>query len=298
VWGNELIRDLIEARADVHCQAGMFWYNSGYATGFYTLSPIQVAAFERNTYLAQQLLDHGARINDLPANNQGRTALQAALQDHPKKKDNTQIVKFLLDHGADVNGPAAEDCGVTALQCAVKSRNIENVDLILKKGAYVDFIGPGWGGRTALQAVCENLREESTNPHDINIVKHLLDYGADINVPASDQRGITALQGAAASGNIDCVLLLLERGANVDAPGAKEHGRTALEMAAEHGRLDVVQILVNAFHVEGIKPDCIRARVLAAEEDHLGVVELLESVMATQGDNIPPLPARQLKGFW
>lgn len=74
----------------------------------------------------------------------------------------------------------------------------------------------------------------------------LIDGGSHFDAPAATQRRITALQGAAAWGHINTVILLLKKGANVNAPGAIKDGRTAIEAAAEHGRLDIVQLLLNA----------------------------------------------------
>ncbi len=73
-----------------------------------------------------------------------------------------------------------------------------------------------------------------------------MEAGADVNAPAADEYGLTALQGAAIRGYIGIALILLEAGADVNAPGASHEGRTALEGAAEHGRLDMVQLLLNA----------------------------------------------------
>jgi ankyrin repeat protein len=283
MWGNDLIRSIIESGADVH----------GHADNH---SPLQVAAQTDNVYIAQQLIIHRARVNDLPVGKNGWTALQAALLIQNENK-NLQMVRFLLDHGADVNGPAAEVGCSTALNIVVFAREKVNVQLMLDWGAHINATDLGRRGRTALQVACEHLGRESGRPDHCDMIELLLDHGADVNSPAADEAGITALQGAVASGNVEVVVLLLERGARVDAPGARENGRTALEMAAEHGRLDVLQVLLNAHRCEDIRPDCIEARFLAAEEGHLGVVELLESIMSAQGDDLGPLPKRKIRNW-
>ncbi|PMD52264.1 uncharacterized protein K444DRAFT_513358, partial [Hyaloscypha bicolor E] len=89
--------------------------------------------------------------------------------------------------------------------------------------------------------------------------------------------GITALQGAAISGDVMLAKLLLEKGAEVNAAPSLIEGRYAIEGAAEHGRLDMVQLLLNA----GAKGNVLRgtgfedAIKLAEENNHFAVVNLL-----------------------
>lgn len=175
-----------------------------------------------------------------------RAPIQAAAKQH-----NSSLIIDLIAHGANINQPASE---TRFEQCL--------------------------GGRTALQAACEVQSLDSETDNDC--VRFLLDRGADVNAPPARDRGITALQGAAASGNIEAVLLLLEHGADVDAPGAAKQGRTALEAAAEHGRLDIVKILLNAYDARGLKPDCTSALKLAEKEVQLGVASLLRATMNSQ----------------
>ncbi|KAF8250355.1 ankyrin [Wilcoxina mikolae CBS 423.85] len=111
--------------------------------------------------------------------------------------------------------------------------------------------------------------------------------GADVNAPAAEERGITALQGAAIQGNLRIAVMLLKAGADVNAPPAEYGGRKALEGAAEHGRLDMVQLLLNA----GAKLDAsedgrnCKAMKLAKSEGHITVARLLWSACST-GDEI------------
>jgi ankyrin repeat protein len=63
-------------------------------------------------------------------------------------------------------------------------------------------------------------------------VQYLIDRGADINFPASDDGGLTALQGAAQGGYTEVVDYLIDTGADVRAAPAKNRGVTVLEAAA------------------------------------------------------------------
>ena len=75
--------------------------------------------------------------------------------------------------------------------------------------------------------------------------------GAEVNAPASDEGGRTALQAAAGSGYLPIVELLLKKGAKVNAPASRGNGRTALQAAAESRadeglRLHIAALLVKA----------------------------------------------------
>jgi ankyrin repeat protein len=75
----------------------------------------------------------------------------------------------------------------------------------------------------------------------IDIIKMLLDAGADINSPDG-----WALQHAAGEGHADVVRLLLDRGANVNACSSHSNmpQGTALQAAVESGQSDIVDILL------------------------------------------------------
>jgi bla regulator protein BlaR1 len=72
----------------------------------------------------------------------------------------------------------------------------------------------------------------------IDVVRFLLDHGADINATS---HGWNALVAAAHEGQLETVRLLLDRGADVNAAPS---GQSALVAAAHEGRLDVVKLLV------------------------------------------------------
>jgi ankyrin repeat protein len=113
----------------------------------------------------------------------------------------------------------------------------------------------------------------------MDIVRLLLDHGAEINAAPAVAGGVTALQGASIKGHINIVEMLIENGADVNADPAVKDGRTAIEGAAEHGRLDTVKMLLNAGAVgdtvgnTGFK-EAIR---LARKHRHFAVAELLEA---------------------
>ncbi|KAK2038008.1 ankyrin [Colletotrichum somersetense] len=113
-------------------------------------------------------------------------------------------------------------------------------------------------------------------PEDTSaMVELLLSLGADVNAPPARKGGITALQGAAISGDICIVKKLLDLGADVNAAPAAKDGRTAIEGAAEHGRLDMVRFLISVGAVGDVEKGFSRAIELAENENHFTIADFL-----------------------
>jgi ankyrin repeat protein len=92
-------------------------------------------------------------------------------------------------------------------------------------------------GYTALQGAC--LAGE------LNIVRILLDRGANVNAPGSLYHGGTALHAAVSRGNVEIVKTLLSAGANPNA-AAGHRGQTPMQSAYLIGKMDIVQLLTEA----------------------------------------------------
>ncbi|PVH73977.1 ankyrin, partial [Cadophora sp. DSE1049] len=76
-----------------------------------------------------------------------------------------------------------------------------------------------------------------------DIVRLLLDEGADIDAPGTTRYG-TPLFEAAINGNIEIVRLLIDRGAHINAPGEEYYG-TALHGAALNGHEAILELLLD-----------------------------------------------------
>ncbi len=77
----------------------------------------------------------------------------------------------------------------------------------------------------------------------IEVVKFLLDNGADVNIKGTN--GIdTALMSAAGGGHKEIVKLLIDKGADVNAIGSK--GRTALAIAVDKNHSEIIEMLKRA----------------------------------------------------
>ena len=127
------------------------------------------------------------------------------------------LVQFLLDNGAEVNRLGGFWGYETAIRDAVFGNHIEIVQLLLDAGADVN-LGEKIGNLKSnnaqpvlvLYMVCDTYGEKI----NMDMLKLLLDAG--VNVNAMDNLHETALYKAAENGDIDAVRLLLDYGADVN----------------------------------------------------------------------------------
>ncbi|KAH6888454.1 hypothetical protein B0T10DRAFT_54932 [Thelonectria olida] len=127
----------------------------------------------------------------------------------------------------DLVGPSALEYVATHLG---DKDVIRQCGVLLDLGSPINEYGAG-GGLSILQA--------AASQKDLDLVRFLLDRGANVNLPASEKGGRTALQAAleCSLGNrmdtiSDVVHCLLEAGADVKAPPARIKGLTVLEAAS------------------------------------------------------------------
>jgi ankyrin repeat protein len=171
------------------------------------------------------------------------------------------VVKVLLEKGADVN--FSIDVGgepYTPLRYAL-AHGYSDIAEMLKKAHpkinhYDDLISAVTEGNA--KAV-EKLLGEGTNPNmensfgptpieiasrlgNLEIVRILAEYGANLNGHEFGPGAVTPLMVASSKGNLEIVKFLLEKG--VDVNYSSERGHTALEGAAFNGHLDVVNYLL------------------------------------------------------
>jgi ankyrin repeat protein len=206
----------------------------------------------------------------------GKTPLALAIE-----KNNLARVQRLLDRENDLNSiiwaPSrsrysnTEPPRLTALLVAVRTKDPQMVQLLINKGADVNFAATRGVKHTPLQMAAKI--------GNLAVLQVLIRNGAEVNADPAERGGATALQFAAIGGFVGIAEELLKRGAHVNAPPAKLHGRTALEGAIEHGRIDMVRFLLNA-HAEIKGPghrQYERAMEYAKENGHRVIREMLES---------------------
>jgi ankyrin repeat protein len=212
-------------------------------------TPILEAIYNDHYDLAALLADKGAMLND--------GALYLAIEmrnldyfgNRPRKPvtdklDELGFIKLLLDRGADPNavlkgklparqtqGPVAVPPGATPFYRAARSADVPVMRLLLEKGA--DPNKPSTDNTTPLiaSATGQGARfsggEDKPEAEFIEALKLCLSKGGNVN--AVNDRGDTAMHGAAARGADLIVQFLAESGAKLDVKN--KAGRTPLDVA-------------------------------------------------------------------
>ena len=117
------------------------------------------------------------------------------------------------------------------LRQAVRSGDIASTQVILASG-----FNPNTRDNMGATA----LHDAVWSGH-IELVRLLLDHGADPNIPHAEGLS-TPLHYAAIKGQAAIAALLLDHGANIN--GVDRSGSTALHLAAARGYIDVVRLLI------------------------------------------------------
>ena len=192
------IKRLIEKGADVNAQNNNGW------------TALMLASAWGYIDIVTLLIEEGAYVN--ARTKHGNTALMYASQEgHP------EVAELLIEKGADIN--VQEDYGWTALMFASDRGQIEVTKLLIEKGADVNTM---------------SIEHEECR-----------DYGKEyviVRVPC----GYTALMAASEMGHIDIVKLLIEAGADVNATLDDYDRSTALKYASKKGHTEIVELLIEA----------------------------------------------------
>jgi ankyrin repeat protein len=190
-------------------------------------------------------------------------------------------VKYLVEQGANVNAVdnhnnSPGEHGTTALMYAsvnpayIGLLGVANADTRFNIVKYLVEHGADVNAKNAKGRTA--LMWASTNRR-LEIVKYLVEHGADVN--PKDYEGSTALLNAASGRRFNIVKYLVEHGADVNA--RPEFGYTALIYASEKGRLDIVKYLIeHGADVNAKDDDGNTALLIAAKYcDRLDVIKYL-----------------------
>ncbi|CAG8981960.1 hypothetical protein HYALB_00004822 [Hymenoscyphus albidus] len=133
-------------------------------------------------------------------------------------------IRVLLEGGASPDIPTA-DSNMTPLSCAANKGYLDIYRLLLSKGAGINspLIVP-----PVLCDMLENYIGIHHNSTQLDVIKFLVENGADVN--AKDSDGMTALSNAVYLGNETVVQYLLENRADANIPD--DLGRSTLYFAA------------------------------------------------------------------
>lgn len=210
------------------------------------------AALNGDWDLAQLILSKGAEISQV--NLAGGTALMFAAE-----KGHLKTLEVLLANGADVNQITKEN--QTALLYAVYNNHPEAAEYLLEKGA---INVPHASGISPFLLAAQRGH--------LNVVKHLIKTGVDIN--QQNAQLMTALYLAVNAGMYEVVQALIEAGADVNQ--ANDKGTTPLFIAAEKGYTDLVNLLI--LKGANVNQCNLKAAIplhIASENGHLSIVAAL-----------------------
>ena len=151
------------------------------------------------------------------------------------ENNDSVATKLFLEAGMD---PNVNVDGVTPLMMAATKNRIEIAKSLIEKKANVN--AKSKEGMTALGSA---IAGDSDGPGNIDVVKLLLEKGADVNVQTTVEK-MTPIMIAVAKGDVAIVKELIGKGADVNLKADK--GITALIVAKKMKKQEVVDILLQA----------------------------------------------------
>jgi ankyrin repeat protein len=242
-----------------------------------SLPPLTQAIITGHFDVAKYLIEHGANPN-LASQTNKMTALWATIDSRyaqrewypppsteQEKTSHIELIKILLDHGADINarvggrawfrgfgnsgGPDPD--GSTAFWRATAALDLETMQLLLSRGADPNMATTHGCSPLTVAAGLQHSHQGANQVPDarMTVVKYLVEVlHADVN--SKDDKGYTALHGAALIGQNEVMLYLLDRGADIHAratqiSGSGDGGGEAKEAAG--GKGDTVADMANGW---------------------------------------------------
>ena len=172
------------------------------------------------------------------------------------KEGNMETVQSGLSKKPSLINTKTEQ-GLSILLLAMYYRKNDIVNILLENKKELDFFEATAAGQ--LDFVKKQLEDQPTilNQFAVDgftalglscffnqkeIVKFLLQNGADPNIASNNDFKVTPLHSGAAISQIEIVNILLENGANVNAQ--QSNGVTALHSAAHNGATEIVKLLL------------------------------------------------------
>ena len=225
-------------------------------------TPLHLAATRGRLDLVRMLLKRGAEVQARGI--RGYTPLFSAVEG-----GNPDVVRLLLDHGADVH--IRDKNENNALHIAAVHGHLEIARMLLALN--LDVNARNDHGMTPLYSALQTSRKAEPD-----VLRLLLDHGADIHLPVHDRCCWSALHLAAKSENPEIVQMILERNPEVEARDGQ--GETPLLTASSGGNPAVVQLLLDHGADPHARDD--RGKTALDKAGTLGVSQMLVKLNVSQ----------------
>ena len=228
-------------------------------------TPLIVATLREHIPIMEILVDKGADLNCWDANYE--TALHYAV-----RRSSRDTMEVLIEAGADVNAP--NKYGQTPLMLAVFSENLENIEMLINYGAELDLYY-GFNSETALNYAAKQMSGETLQlliekGADVNFgpqtalktavccghtnnVLTLIKAGADLSIRTQGRECLTAaFQLLLLSSKYKYVKILIKAGADVNVI-MRKYIQSSLIYTAQRGNIECAKLLLNAGAVVNVR---------------------------------------------
>lgn len=222
----ELVRFMFLGGANINCPAIVTGNRVG---GVFKLgSPLQSAVAYQNLEMINFLLENDAEF-------EGSTVEMMAGE------------HGILRHGICCYDCFTQPALSTPLSEAIKRENMEIISLLLSAGASLNHdCKPAlpFAALTGNTTLCRALIQKGADPNISTRDEWLETLTGSWEFIEAEHRPMTSLQAAAASGSVELVRILLEAKADVNAPATEPSGYTALQMAVRHEHDEITSLLL------------------------------------------------------
>jgi ankyrin repeat protein len=204
-----------------------------------------------------------------------------------KEGDQATVERLVAEDRSLVN--AQDEQGLSAVMTAAYHKKPEITALLVRKRAKLNIFEACAVGKLERVKSMLNRKPRLLNEYapdgfqpiglasffgHVEVVRFLLESGAEVNSSSQNRLKVTPLNSAAAGRHYEIAMLLLERGAN---PNIRQEGDfVPLHSAAMNGQIEMVKILLQYGADKDLKSlDNKTARDYALENGHKVVAEVL-----------------------